>query len=104
MTRPFVVAASRSGASRSGWCPAGASDALRDKFLTVAATHAALLLAQGAGWFAAIGVGQGVVAVRDPRPATARNGGFVRASRPRSGTTYDPLIRSTSSSRYSRTA
>lgn len=30
--------------------------------------------------------------VLDPRLATARNGGFLRASLPRSGTTYDPEV------------
>ena len=51
-------------------------------FLTVAATHAALLLAQGAGRLLR-GMGdRGVVAVLDPRLATARYGGFLRASLP----------------------
>ena len=51
-------------------------------FLTVSATHAALLLAQGAGRLLR-GMGdRGVVAVLDPRLATARYGGFLRASLP----------------------
>jgi ATP-dependent DNA helicase DinG len=51
-------------------------------FLTVSATHAALLLAQGAGRLLR-GMGdRGVVAILDPRLATARYGGFLRASLP----------------------
>ncbi|MBY8854194.1 ATP-dependent helicase, partial [Saccharothrix sp. MB29] len=43
-------------------------------FLTVAATHAALLLAQGAGRLLRSMSDKGVVAVLDPRLATARYG------------------------------
>ncbi|MGD9527486.1 ATP-dependent DNA helicase [Pseudonocardia sp.] len=51
-------------------------------FLSVSAMHAALLLAQGAGRLLR-GMGdRGVVAVLDPRLATARYGGFLRASLP----------------------
>ncbi|MGE3664771.1 MAG: ATP-dependent DNA helicase [Pseudonocardia sp.] len=51
-------------------------------FLSVSATHAALLLAQGAGRLLR-GMGdRGVVAILDPRLATARYGGFLRASLP----------------------
>ncbi|CRK62168.1 DinG family ATP-dependent helicase YoaA [Alloactinosynnema sp. L-07] len=51
-------------------------------FLTVAATHAALLLAQGAGRLLRSMDDRGVVAILDPRLATARYGGFLRASLP----------------------
>ncbi|MGQ0575980.1 MAG: helicase C-terminal domain-containing protein, partial [Pseudonocardia sp.] len=51
-------------------------------FLTVSATHAALLLAQGAGRLLRGMDDRGVVAVLDPRLATARYGGFLRASLP----------------------
>jgi ATP-dependent DNA helicase DinG len=51
-------------------------------FMTVAATHAALLLAQGAGRLIRRTDDRGVVAVLDPRLATARYGGFLRASMP----------------------
>ncbi len=51
-------------------------------FMAVAASHAALLLAQGAGRLLR-GVGdRGVVAVLDSRMATARYGGYLRASLP----------------------
>ncbi len=61
-------------------------------FLTVAATHAALLLAQGAGRLLRSMNDKGVVAVLDPRLATARYGGFLRASLPPFWTTYDPEV------------
>ena len=51
-------------------------------FMTVAATHAALLMAQGAGRLVRASGDRGVVAVLDPRIATARYGGFLRASMP----------------------
>jgi ATP-dependent DNA helicase DinG len=61
-------------------------------FLSVAATHAALLLAQGAGRLLRSMNDKGVVAVLDPRLATARYGGFLRASLPPFWTTYDPEV------------
>jgi ATP-dependent DNA helicase DinG len=61
-------------------------------FLTVAATHAALLLAQGTGRLLRTVHDRGVVAVLDPRLATARYGGFLRASLPRYWTTFDPDV------------
>lgn len=61
-------------------------------FLTVAATHAALLLAQGAGRLLRSMNDKGVVAVLDPRLATARYGGFLRASLPPFWTTYDTEV------------
>lgn len=51
-------------------------------FMTVAAAHAALLLAQGAGRLVRLGTDRGVVAVLDPRLVRARYGGFLRASLP----------------------
>jgi ATP-dependent DNA helicase DinG len=51
-------------------------------FMRVAATHAALLLAQGAGRLIRTTSDRGVVAVLDPRLVTARYGGFLRASLP----------------------
>jgi ATP-dependent DNA helicase DinG len=61
-------------------------------FLTVAATHAALLLAQGAGRLLRSNDDRGVVAILDSRLATARYGGFLRASLPPFWTTYDPQV------------
>lgn len=51
-------------------------------FMTVAATHAALLLAQGAGRLVRRATDRGVVAVLDPRLVRARYGSFLRASLP----------------------
>ncbi|MDQ3578471.1 MAG: ATP-dependent DNA helicase, partial [Actinomycetota bacterium] len=59
-------------------------------FLSVAATHAALLLAQGAGRLLRSMDDRGVVAILDPRVATARYGGFLRASLPPFWPTTDP--------------
>lgn len=61
-------------------------------FLTVAATHAALLLAQGTGRLLRSVDDRGVVAVLDPRLATARYGGFLRASLPPYWETSDPDV------------
>ncbi|MEV4312742.1 ATP-dependent DNA helicase [Actinocrispum sp. NPDC049592] len=61
-------------------------------FLTVAATHAALLLAQGAGRLLRSNDDRGVVAILDSRLVTARYGGFLRASLPPFWTTYDPGV------------
>jgi ATP-dependent DNA helicase DinG len=51
-------------------------------FMAVAASHAALLMAQGAGRLVRATGDRGVVAVLDPRLATARYGGFLRSSMP----------------------
>ena len=51
-------------------------------FMAVSATHAALLLAQGAGRLIRRTTDRGVVAVLDPRLVTARYGAFLRASLP----------------------
>ncbi|BBX30899.1 helicase [Mycolicibacterium mageritense DSM 44476 = CIP 104973] len=59
-------------------------------FMTVAANHAALLLAQGAGRLLRHTDDRGVVAVLDSRLATARYGGYLRASLPPFWATTDP--------------
>ncbi|MBP2705712.1 ATP-dependent DNA helicase [Microbispora sp. RL4-1S] len=60
-------------------------------FMSVAATHAALLLAQGAGRLLRSIEDRGVVAVLDPRLATARYGGFLLSSLPPFWRTSDPV-------------
>jgi ATP-dependent DNA helicase DinG len=61
-------------------------------FMTVAATHAALLLAQGSGRLIRTTTDKGVVAVLDPRLVTARYGSFLRASLAPMWTTTDPDV------------
>ncbi|GLU48001.1 ATP-dependent DNA helicase DinG [Nocardiopsis ansamitocini] len=61
-------------------------------FMSVAATHAALLLAQGTGRLLRSMTDKGVVAVLDPRLATARYGGFLRSSLPPYWGTTDPDV------------
>jgi ATP-dependent DNA helicase DinG len=61
-------------------------------FMQVAATHAALLLAQGAGRLIRTTTDRGMVAVLDPRLATARYGGFLKASLPPMWPTTDPQV------------
>ncbi len=61
-------------------------------FMQVAATHAALLLAQGSGRLIRTTTDRGVVAVLDPRLATARYGSFLKASLPPMWTTTDPAV------------
>jgi ATP-dependent DNA helicase DinG len=78
---PIASARQRAVAARGG-----------NGFMTVAATHAALLLAQGAGRLLRTMDDRGVVAVLDPRLATARYGGFLRASMPPFWTTTDPGV------------
>lgn len=51
-------------------------------FMAVAASHAALLLAQGSGRLLRRVSDRGVVAVLDSRMATAGYGGYLRASLP----------------------
>lgn len=51
-------------------------------FMTVAASHAALLLAQGSGRLIRRSTDKGVVAILDPRIVTARYGSFLAASLP----------------------
>ena len=61
-------------------------------FMAVAATHAALLLAQGAGRLIRTTEDRGVVAILDSRIATARYGSFLRASLPPMWATQDPSV------------
>jgi ATP-dependent DNA helicase DinG len=61
-------------------------------FMTVAATHAALLLAQGSGRLIRRQTDRGVVAVLDPRLVTARYGSFLAASLPPMWRTTDPAV------------
>jgi ATP-dependent DNA helicase DinG len=60
--------------------------------MAVAASHAALLLAQGAGRLLRRAEDRGVVAVLDSRLASARYGGYLRASLPPFWTTTDPAL------------
>ena len=60
--------------------------------MTIAASQAALLLAQGAGRLLRTMTDRGVVAVLDPRLVTARYGDFLRASLPPFWTTTDPAL------------
>jgi ATP-dependent DNA helicase DinG len=59
--------------------------------MSVAASHAALLLAQGAGRLLRRTEDRGVVAVLDSRMATARYGDYLRASLPPFWATTDPV-------------
>ncbi|PQP49119.1 MULTISPECIES: ATP-dependent DNA helicase [Mycolicibacterium] len=68
---PLLTARQRAVAARGG-----------NGFMAVAASHAALLLAQGAGRLLRHVDDRGVVAVLDSRMATARYSGFLRASLP----------------------
>jgi ATP-dependent DNA helicase DinG len=61
-------------------------------FMAVSATHAALLLAQGTGRLIRTKRDRGVVAVLDPRLATARYSTFLRASLPPMWVTYDGTV------------
>jgi ATP-dependent DNA helicase DinG len=61
-------------------------------FMAVAATGAALLLAQGTGRLLRTMTDRGVVAILDPRLVTARYGGFLRESLPPFWTTTDPEV------------
>ena len=58
-------------------------------FMAVAATHAALLLAQGSGRLIRRLSDRGLVAILDPRLRTARYGSFLRASMPGFWSTSD---------------
>ncbi len=58
--------------------------------MSVAATHAALLLAQGAGRLLRSTTDRGVVAILDPRLLTKRYGSFLRASLPPLWPTSNP--------------
>ena len=78
---PLASARQRAVAARGG-----------NGFMTVAATHAALLLAQGAGRLLRTMEDKGMVAILDPRLATARYAGFLRASLPPFWATTDPAV------------
>jgi ATP-dependent DNA helicase DinG len=78
---PLASARQRAVAARGG-----------NGFLTVAASHAALLLAQGTGRLLRSMEDRGVVAILDPRLTTARYGGFLRASLPPFWPTTDPEV------------
>jgi ATP-dependent DNA helicase DinG len=78
---PLLTARQRAVAARGG-----------NGFMTVAASHAALLLAQGAGRLLRSTSDRGVVAILDSRMANARYGGFLRASLPPFWTTTDPTL------------
>ena len=72
-----------------------ADTAGRNGFMEVSATHAALLLAQGAGRLIRTTTDRGIVALLDPRLETARYGRFLKASLPPMWSTTDPaLVRS----------
>ncbi len=73
-------------------------------FMAVAATHAALLLAQGSGRLIRTTTDRGVVAILDPRLATARYGSFLRASLPPMWSTTDPAVVRKALSRLSAAA
>ncbi|GFG67435.1 putative ATP-dependent helicase DinG [Mycobacterium kubicae] len=68
---PLLSARQRAVAARGG-----------NGFMTVAASHAALLLAQGSGRLLRRVSDRGVVAVLDSRMVTARYGSYLRASLP----------------------
>ncbi|MGH3368131.1 MAG: ATP-dependent DNA helicase [Nocardioidaceae bacterium] len=68
------------------------SNAGGNGFMTVSATHAALLLAQGTGRLIRRSSDRGVVAILDPRLATARYGAFLRASLPPMWATTDRQV------------
>ncbi len=78
---PLLTARQRQVAARGG-----------NGFMAVAASHAALLLAQGAGRLLRRSDDRGVVAVLDSRMATARYGGYLRASIPPFWSTTDPNL------------
>jgi ATP-dependent DNA helicase DinG len=78
---PLASARQRAVAARGG-----------NGFMTVAAAQAALLLAQGTGRLLRTVDDRGVIAILDPRMATARYSGFLRASLPPYWTTFDPQI------------
>ena len=75
---PLLTARQRAISARGG-----------NGFMAVAANHAALLLAQGAGRLLRHTDDRGVVAVLDSRLATARYGGYLRASLPPFWSTTD---------------
>ncbi len=78
---PLLVARQKAVESRGG-----------NGFMTIAANHAALLLAQGTGRLLRSVDDRGVVAILDPRLVTARYGSYLRASLPPYWETSDPEL------------
>jgi len=78
---PLASARTRAADSRGG-----------SGFMEVSASHAALLLAQGAGRLLRSMDDRGVVAVLDPRLVTKRYGDFLRSSLPPFWQTTDPAV------------
>jgi ATP-dependent DNA helicase DinG len=78
---PLIVARQRAVAEAGG-----------NGFMKVAASHAALLLAQGSGRLIRRLSDRGVVAVLDPRLVTARYGTFLKASMPDMWQTTDRQV------------
>ncbi|GGK70033.1 ATP-dependent DNA helicase [Nocardia camponoti] len=78
---PLLTARQRAVESRGG-----------NGFMTIAASHAALLLAQGTGRLLRSVDDRGVIAILDPRLAKARYGGYLRASLPPYWETDDPEL------------
>ena len=78
---PLLTARQRAVAARGG-----------NGFMAVAASHAALLLAQGAGRLLRHAEDRGVVAVLDSRMVRAGYGAYLRASLPPFWTTTDPAL------------
>ena len=64
----------------------------RNGFMEVAATHASLLMAQGAGRLLRSVDDRGVVAVLDKRLVEKRYGSFIRSSMPSFWPTHDPDV------------
>jgi ATP-dependent DNA helicase DinG len=90
---PLASARQRAVAARGG-----------NGFMAVAAAQAALLLAQGTGRLLRTTDDRGVIAILDPRLATARYGSFLRASLPSYWSTYDPQIARSALRRLAETA
>jgi ATP-dependent DNA helicase DinG len=78
---PLTVARQRAVAEAGG-----------NGFMRIAASHAALLLAQGSGRLIRRLTDRGVVAVLDPRLVTARYGTFLKASMPDMWQTTDRVV------------
>jgi ATP-dependent DNA helicase DinG len=64
----------------------------RNGFMTVSATHAALLMAQGSGRLIRTSSDKGVVAVLDPRLSGTTYAGFIQASLPPMWRTTDRAV------------
>jgi hypothetical protein len=61
-------------------------------FMSVSLTHAALMMAQGAGRLLRSTTDRGVVAILDPRVVTKRYGSFIMRSLPQMWPTTDPRV------------